>query len=110
MTRLALVALAALALASCGRQGDLSRPGPMFGSGRNIPPQTSTGPASASDRDGDAVEGTRQDQPGSTGTGNTGIRNPPTGLDPNRSRDPASSNPIDGTSDPIGDRPSVNPR
>lgn len=112
MIRLAAVALAALTLAACGRQGDLARPGPLFGSGANLPPQTSSGPAAASDPDGDPVEGTQSDQPGSTNrsTGNTGTRNPPTGLDPNRSRDPASSNPIDGTTDPIGDRPSTTPR
>ena len=110
MTRLGLLVIAALALASCGRQGDLARPGPMFGSGRNIPAQTATGPASSADPDGDASEGTQADQPGSTGAGNTGIRNPPSGMDPSRSRDPASSNPIDGTSNPIGDRPSVTPR
>jgi len=110
MTRLGLLAIAALALASCGRQGDLTRPAPLFGSGDNIPPQTSTGPAANADPDGDASEGTQADQPGSTGAGNTGVRNPPDSLDPSRSRTPASSNPIDGTSNPIGDRPSVTPR
>ena len=105
MTRLGLLAIAALALASCGRQGDLTRPAPLFGSGADIPPQTSTGPAANADSDGDASEGTKADQPGSTG-----VRNPPDSLDPSRSRTPASSNPIDGTSNPIGDRPSVTPR
>ena len=109
-TLLALAAFAALPLASCGTQGDLARPAPLFGSGRNIPPQTAAGPAAASDPDGDPVEGTRQDQPGSTGAANTGVRRPPTNLDPSLSRDPASSNPIEGTTDPIGDRPSVTPR
>jgi hypothetical protein len=55
------------------------------------------------------VEGTQADQPGSTRSG-TGVRNPSTALDPNRSLDPASSNPTEGTTDPIGDRPNVRPR
>ena len=111
MTRLALVALAAFAalpLASCGRQGERARPAPLFGSGGNLPPQTSTGPAAASDPDGDPVEGTERDQPGSTRS--TGVRRAPANLDPSRSRTPASSNPIEGTTAPIGDRPSVTPR
>ena len=106
MTRLALLGLAALLLAACGRQGDLARPGPMFGSGANIPPQTADGPAAASDPDGDAAEGTEADN---ESTGSTGTR-ATTPLDPSRSMRPASQQPVEGTTDPIGDRPPVEPR
>ena len=92
MTRTALFVLAALALASCGRQGDLARPGPLFGRGE-APAQPSE--ATQPEQEGDAVEG--------TGTRNT------TPLDPSRTLDPASSTPMEGTTDPVGDRPSVRP-
>ena len=39
MTRAALIlALAALALASCGKRGDLERPGPMWDNPAKAPP------------------------------------------------------------------------
>ena len=103
MIRLALLGFsAALLLTGCGRQGELARPGPMWGSGANIPPQPQGGPASAVDPDGDAVEGTEADNEGrGTGTRTT------TPLDPSRTMRPATQQPIEGVTDPIGDRPSV---
>ena len=94
MTRTVLVLTAALLLASCGRQGELARPGPLFGRGE-APAQPSA--AVQPDREGDAVEG-------------TGTRNA-TDLDPHRTLDPASAAPMEGVSnDPVGDRPSVTPK
>ncbi len=55
MTRIALLGLTALLLASCGRQGDLARPGPLFGGSRDA--AQSAGQGGLQDRDGDAVEG-----------------------------------------------------
>jgi hypothetical protein len=94
MIRIAFVALAGLLLASCGRQGELARPGPLFGRGASQAPAQPSA-AVQPDREGDAVEG--------TGTRRT------TPLDPSRTLDPASSAPMEGTTDPVGDRPPVRP-
>jgi hypothetical protein len=109
MTRIAPAAVAlglTVLLAGCGRQGDLARPGPMWGSGAGVPPQTATGPASGADPDGDAAEGARSDDEESQGTG-TRVTTP---VDPNRAMRPATQQPIEGVNDPIGDRPPVEPR
>ena len=94
MTRTVLLLTAALLLASCGRQGELARPGPLFGRGEApAQPSEATQPA----QEGDAVEG-------------TGTRNAPD-LDPHRTHDAASSAPVEGVSkDPVGDRPPGSPR
>ena len=110
MTRIALIGFTVLLLAGCGRQGDLARPGPMWGSGGNIPPQPSSGPAANADADGDASEGTRaddQESPGNQGSTGTRVTTP---LDPSRAMRPATQQPIEGVNDPIGDRPNVEPR
>ena len=92
MTRIAFVALSALLLAACGRQGDLARPGPLFGRGE-APAQPSA--ATQPEPEGDEAEG-------------TGTRRAPE-LDPSRTMDPASAAPMEGTTDPVGDRPAVRP-
>ena len=93
MTRIALVALAALLLAACGRQGDLARPGPLFGRGAApAEPSAATQPAP----EGDEVEGTT-------------TRRNADDLDPSRTLDPASGAPMEGTTDPVGDRPPLRP-
>jgi Prokaryotic lipoprotein-attachment site len=97
MTRTVLLLAAALLLASCGRQGDLARPGPLFGRGGETQAPAQPSAATQGDQEGDAVEG-------------TGTRNA-TDLDPHRTLDPASSAPLEGVSnDPVGDRPPVSPR
>ena len=102
MIRITLMALAALTLAGCGRQGDLARPGPLFGRGE-APAEASE--AVQPDRDGDRVEGTERTP---EGVGGTGTRNA-TDLDPNRTLDPASAALLEGVNDPVGDRPPVTP-
>ena len=91
MTRIALLALTALLMASCGRQGDLARPGPLFGGPRQAAEQ-----APLQDRDGDAVEGTQGDR--------RSIQ-----MDSSRTLETPANRPVEGSSDPIGGRPSTTP-
>ena len=95
MNRTLLLALTALLLASCGRQGDLARPEPMFGRGAatQAPAQPSAGTQVDENEEGGEGAGTRNTTP----------------LDPHRTLDSASSAPMEGTTDPVGDRPSVRP-
>ncbi len=91
MTRIALLALTALLMASCGRQGDLARPGPLFGGARDAAQD-----APLQDRDGDAVEGTQGDQ--------RSIQ-----MDSSRTLETPANRPVEGASDPVGGRPSTTP-
>ena len=93
MTRIALLALTALLVASCGRQGDLARPGPLFGGQRGA--AQSSEPA-LQDRDGDAVEGTQGDR--------RSIQ-----MDSSRTLETPANRPVEGASDPVGGRPSPTP-
>ena len=96
--RLLLLALAATTgLAACGKRGDLQQPPPLFG-------ERARADYEAQQRAGRQRETTRAE--GEAEDARAPVPDPSDRFEPASRNVPATSEPIDGSSDPIGPRPS----
>ncbi len=98
-SRLLLLALAAAtALSACGRRGDLQQPPPLFG-------ERARAEYEAQQRAGAQRETTRQEA--EEEDARAPVPDPNDRFEPASRNVPATREPIDGASDPVGSRPNT---
>ena len=94
---LILALVTAAGLSACGRRGDLEQPAPLFGSRAKAEYE-------AQQRAGQQ-ETTRRE--GENEDARAPVPDPSDRLEPARRNVPATREPIDGSSDPVGPRPNT---
>ena len=91
---LILALVTTVGLSACGRRGDLEQPAPLFGNRAKAEYEAQR----AAQQETTRKEGEREDA-------RAPVPNPGERLEPARRNVPATTEPIDGSTDPIGPRP-----